>query len=182
MDLKKVCGKKFKRLCNLYNHELVHGLIEHAFMLCQFCGRGFRSRRDYQNHVIANHRDQILKPDQQQLSNKTPNSDESGLKKSKKASSSLQKLSKKIVPVIVDADSESIEKTTVSRKTKKTSHPKKRRRTDSLESAETYFTRTETVHLTEPNLSDVLGQSEMENETDVEFNVDNRNFVNSIDK
>jgi hypothetical protein len=57
----KVCGKKFKRLCNLYNHELVHGLTEHAFMLCQFCGRGFRSRRDYQNHVIANHRDQLMK-------------------------------------------------------------------------------------------------------------------------
>lgn len=57
----KVCGKKFKRLCNLYNHELVHGLTEHAFMLCQFCGRGFRSRRDYQNHVIANHRDQLIK-------------------------------------------------------------------------------------------------------------------------
>ena len=30
-------------------------------MLCQFCGRGFRSRRDYQNHVIANHRDQLMK-------------------------------------------------------------------------------------------------------------------------
>ena len=59
----KVCGKKFKRLCNLYNHELVHGLTEHAFMLCQFCGRGFRSRRDYQNHVIANHRDQLMKSD-----------------------------------------------------------------------------------------------------------------------
>jgi hypothetical protein len=59
----KVCGKKFKRLCNLYNHELVHGLTEHAFMLCQFCGRGFRSRRDYQNHVIANHRDLLLKSD-----------------------------------------------------------------------------------------------------------------------
>ncbi len=59
----KVCGKKFKRLCNLYNHELVHGLTEHAFMLCQFCGRGFRSRRDYQNHVIANHRDQLMKAD-----------------------------------------------------------------------------------------------------------------------
>lgn len=59
----KVCGKKFKRLCNLYNHELVHGLTEHAFMLCQFCGRGFRSRRDYQNHVIANHRDQLMKTD-----------------------------------------------------------------------------------------------------------------------
>lgn len=59
----KVCGKKFKRLCNLYNHELVHGLTEHAFMLCQFCGRGFRSRRDYQNHVIANHRDQLIKSD-----------------------------------------------------------------------------------------------------------------------
>lgn len=57
----KVCGKKFKRLCNLYNHELVHGLTEHAFMLCQFCGRGFRSRRDYQNHVIANHRDLLMK-------------------------------------------------------------------------------------------------------------------------
>jgi hypothetical protein len=57
----KICGKKFKRLCNLYNHELVHGLTEHAFMLCQFCGRGFRSRRDYQNHVIANHRDQLMK-------------------------------------------------------------------------------------------------------------------------
>lgn len=57
----KVCGKKFKRLCNLYNHELVHGLTEHAFMLCQFCGRGFRSRRDYQNHVIANHREMIMK-------------------------------------------------------------------------------------------------------------------------
>lgn len=61
----KVCGKKFKRLCNLYNHELVHGLTEHAFMLCQFCGRGFRSRRDYQNHVIANHRDQLIKSDSQ---------------------------------------------------------------------------------------------------------------------
>ena len=60
----KVCGKKFKRLCNLYNHELVHGLTEHAFMLCQFCGRGFRSRRDYQNHVIANHREQIMNVDQ----------------------------------------------------------------------------------------------------------------------
>ncbi len=59
----KVCGKKFKRLCNLYNHELVHGLTEHAFMLCQFCGRGFRSRRDYQNHVIANHRDHLMKVD-----------------------------------------------------------------------------------------------------------------------
>ena len=59
----KICGKKFKRLCNLYNHELVHGLTEHAFMLCQFCGRGFRSRRDYQNHVIANHRDQLMKAD-----------------------------------------------------------------------------------------------------------------------
>lgn len=57
----KVCGKKFKRLCNLYNHELVHGLTEHAFMLCQFCGRGFRSRRDYQNHVIANHRELLMK-------------------------------------------------------------------------------------------------------------------------
>jgi uncharacterized C2H2 Zn-finger protein len=59
----KVCGKKFKRLCNLYNHELVHGLTEHAFMLCQFCGRGFRSRRDYQNHVIANHREALMKTD-----------------------------------------------------------------------------------------------------------------------
>ena len=59
----KVCGKKFKRLCNLYNHELVHGLTEHAFMLCQFCGRGFRSRRDYQNHVIANHRELLMKTD-----------------------------------------------------------------------------------------------------------------------
>jgi uncharacterized C2H2 Zn-finger protein len=59
----KVCGKKFKRLCNLYNHELVHGLTEHAFMLCQFCGRGFRSRRDYQNHVIANHRAALMKTD-----------------------------------------------------------------------------------------------------------------------
>lgn len=29
-------------------------------MLCQFCNRGFRSRRDYQNHVLANHRDVIL--------------------------------------------------------------------------------------------------------------------------
>lgn len=63
----KVCGKKFKRLCNLYNHELVHGLTEHAFMLCQFCGRGFRSRRDYQNHVIANHRDQLMKADNSEV-------------------------------------------------------------------------------------------------------------------
>ena len=65
----KVCGKKFKRLCNLYNHELVHGLTEHAFMLCQFCGRGFRSRRDYQNHVIANHRDQLMKTDMSNCQN-----------------------------------------------------------------------------------------------------------------
>ena len=65
----KICGKKFKRLCNLYNHELVHGLTEHAFMLRQFCGRGFRSRRDYQNHVIANHRDLLMKADTTASSN-----------------------------------------------------------------------------------------------------------------
>ena len=65
----KVCGRKFKRLCNLYNHELVHGLTEHAFMLCQFCGRGFRSRRDYQNHVIAKHRDLLMKTDTASTSN-----------------------------------------------------------------------------------------------------------------
>ena len=83
----KVCGKKFKRLCNLYNHELVHGLTEHAFMLCQFCGRGFRSRRDYQNHVIANHRDLIMKSEEEDEEttndNQSFNNDESSINEEK---------------------------------------------------------------------------------------------------
>jgi uncharacterized Zn-finger protein len=94
----KVCGKKFKRLCNLYNHELVHGLTEHAFMLCQFCGRGFRSRRDYQNHVIANHRDLLMKTSEANAQTATTNLEitkSSGSKKSAKKNVAKKSKSKR---------------------------------------------------------------------------------------
>lgn len=48
-------------------------------MLCQFCNRGFRSRRDYQNHVLANHRDVILSQNggsQQQKDDNNNNNEE----------------------------------------------------------------------------------------------------------
>lgn len=180
----KVCGKKFKRLCNLYNHELVHGLTEHAFMLCQFCGRGFRSRRDYQNHVIANHRNQIMKSDQDkqhhlpqqqlsttddsisQASESTPRRTGKRSQNTRGKHSTGDSSSSSVVDLLEQPIDDKMDKptppTTTTTTTTITLIEDNHLAGDAFDAEDTYFTRTETVQLTPHDLLRI----EHENEED----------------
>ncbi len=116
----------------------MHGLTEHAFMLCQFCGRGFRSRRDYQNHVIAKHRELLMKTDTTSASNQhilTENNAEG-----KKFKTKINKINDRKVK-----QNESHTQTVI----------------DQMElEPETYFTRTDTiVHISE-NMCKIISDDE----------------------
>lgn len=132
-------------------------------MLCQFCKRGFRSRRDYHNHVVAKHRNEIRNADEitalpAATVSKTPSAEEN--------------VNSVLTSKMLKTDGVLNEPVETRRQVGDNKRKWSERRAESESEyqtdgeVETYITRTETVDLTDEHLAELLNEESQPGEND----------------